>query len=151
MLRGFRAFEIGDDVRAQHKLVTERFGIDKLELVLGASMGAQLTYDWAVRFPEAIKRAAPIAGTARGTAHNRLLVETFIEAITSDPAWDGGWYNEARAVHRGLRRHARVFAASGFTPALFNEAGWEKLPFTSADDFVTGFVENLFCCRTRTT
>lgn len=135
---------IGDDTRAQHKLVTEKFGIEKLELVLGGSMGAQQTYDWAVRFPDAVKRAAPIAGLAKGTPHNRFLVETFIEAITSDPAWDGGWYSNASAVHRGLRRHAKLFAASGFTPELFNEALWQGLGFTTAADFVTGFVENHF-------
>jgi homoserine acetyltransferase len=42
---------IGDDVRAQHRLVTEHFGIRRLELVLGWSMGAEQTYEWAVRFP----------------------------------------------------------------------------------------------------
>lgn len=140
----FPRVQIGDDTRAQHTLLTEKFGIERLELVLGGSMGAQQTYDWAARFPDAVKRAAPIAGLAKGTPHNRLLVETFIEAITSDPAWDGGWYSEAKSVHRGLRRHARAFAASGFSPQLYNEAGWRGLGFTTAEDFVTGFVENHF-------
>lgn len=140
----FPPISIGDDVRAQYRLITEKFGINKLALVLGGSMGAQLTYDWAVRYPDAVKRATPIAGTAKGTPHNQLLVETFIEAITSDPAWDGGWYTNADAVHRGLRRHARLFAASGFTPSLFNNEGWRALDFASIDDFLTGFVENHF-------
>lgn len=140
----FPAISIGDDVRAQYRLITEKFGINKLELVLGGSMGAQLTYDWAVRYPDVVKRAAPIAGTAKGTPHNKLLVETFIEAITSDPAWNNGWYTDSDAVHRGLRRHARLFAASGFTPSLFNNTGWRTLGFSSVDDFVTGFVENHF-------
>ncbi|MDI4656446.1 alpha/beta fold hydrolase [Xanthobacter autotrophicus] len=140
----FPEVTIGDDVRAQHRLVTEKFGITSLALVLGGSMGAQQTFEWAVRFPDAVRRAAPIAGTARGTAHNRLLVETFIDAITSDPAFDGGWYRDAGEVHRGLRRHGRVFAASGFTQELFNTAGWRGLGFSTTDDFVTGFVENHF-------
>jgi homoserine O-acetyltransferase len=140
----FPKVHIGDDVRAQRQFLQQKFGIEKLELVLGGSMGAQQTYEWAVRFPDAVKRAAPIAGTARGTAHNRLLVETFIDALTSDPAFDGGWYEHADKVHRGLRRHARVFAASGFTPVLFNAVVWRKLGFSSVDDFVTGFVENHF-------
>jgi homoserine O-acetyltransferase len=139
----FPRINIGDDVRAQHRLITEKFGIESLALVLGGSMGAQQTYEWAVRFPDAVRRAAPIAGTAKGTAHNRFLVETFIEAIISDPAFDEGWYQEG-AVHRGLRRHARLFAASGFTQDLFNEQAWQGLGFTSIDDFLTGFVENHF-------
>jgi len=140
----FPQISIGDDVRAQHRLVTEHFGISQLELVLGASMGAQQTYDWAVRFPDLVKRAAPIAGTAKVTRHNAVLVDTFIDAITSDPAWEEGWYRDPASVQRGLRRHARVFAASGFTPALFNDEGWRPLGFTSVEDFLVGFAEAHF-------
>ncbi len=140
----FPRVRIGDDVRAQHQLIVEKFGIERLALVLGGSMGAQQTYDWAVRFPDAVARAAPIAGTAQGSAHNRLLVENFVAAITSDPVWDGGWYGDQAAVHRGLRRHARLFALDGFSPDLFNHAIWRKLGFTSRDDFLTGFVEGHF-------
>jgi homoserine O-acetyltransferase len=139
----FPEISIGDDVRAQYKLVTEKFGITRLALVLGGSMGAQQSFEWAVRYPDAVARAAPIAGTARETAHNRLLVQTFIEAIANDRGFDGGWYAEG-AVHRGLRAHARAFAASGFTQKLFNTRGWAGLGFTDTDDFVAGFVENHF-------
>ena len=47
----FPHVRIGDDVRAQHKLVTEKFGLSSLALVVGGSMGAQQTYEWAVRYP----------------------------------------------------------------------------------------------------
>jgi homoserine O-acetyltransferase len=140
----FPELSIGDDVRTQHRLVTEHFGIKQLELVLGGSMGAQQTYEWAVRFPDVVKRAAPIAGTAKVTHHNALLVDTFIDAITSDPAWDSGFYRRSSSLQRGLRRHARLFAASGFTPTLFNDEGWRGLGFTSVEDFLVGFVEGHF-------
>ncbi|ADP71316.1 Homoserine O-acetyltransferase [Rhodomicrobium vannielii ATCC 17100] len=140
----FPSVTIGDDVRAQHKLVTEKFGIEKLALVLGGSMGAQQTYEWAIRFPDAVQRAAPIAGLGRGTPYTKLLVETFIEAIASDPAFDGGWYADKAAVQRGLRRHARLFAASGFSPALYTNEGWLDLGFSSAEDFLRGFLEGHF-------
>jgi homoserine O-acetyltransferase len=140
----FPYVSIEDDVRAQHLLLTKKFGISKVKLVLGGSMGAQQTYEWAVRFPDFVERAAPIAGTAKGTSHNKLLVETFKDAIMSDPAWDGGWYGDRSNVHRGLRRHARLFAASGFTPRLYNTEGWQSLGFTSWEDFVVGFVEGYF-------
>jgi homoserine O-acetyltransferase/O-succinyltransferase len=139
----FPRITIADDVRAQQKFLSEKFGIEELALVLGGSMGAQQTFEWAVRFPERVKRAAPIAGTARASAHNIFLVQTFIDAIASDPAFQEGWF-EPGAVHRGLRRHARAFAASGFTPRLFNEEGWRGLGFTTAEDFAIGFVENHF-------
>ena len=81
----FPHVRIGDDVRAQHKLITEKFGLARLALVVGGSMGAQQTYEWAVRYPDMVKRAAPIAGTAKNTIHDFLFAETLIEAITSIP------------------------------------------------------------------
>ena len=36
----FPHVRIGDDVRAQHKLATEKFGLKSLALVVGGSMGA---------------------------------------------------------------------------------------------------------------
>ena len=37
----FPKVRIGDDVRAQHKLLTEKYGLKSLALVVGGSMGAQ--------------------------------------------------------------------------------------------------------------
>jgi homoserine O-acetyltransferase len=68
-MANFPHVRIADDVRAQHKLATEKFGLQHLALVVGGSMGAQQTYEWVVRYPEMVKRAAPIAGTARSTIH----------------------------------------------------------------------------------
>ena len=40
---------VQDNVKAQHKLVTEKFGIKKLVMVIGWSMGAGQSFQWAVR------------------------------------------------------------------------------------------------------
>ena len=58
----FPNVRISDDVRAQHQFLTKKYGITEVALVVGGSMGAQQTYEWAVRYPEMVKRAAPIAG-----------------------------------------------------------------------------------------
>src|SRR5271168_5567158 len=55
----FPHVRIGNDVRAQHKLVTEKFGLNSFALVVGGSMAAQQTYEWAVCYPDMVKRAAP--------------------------------------------------------------------------------------------
>lgn len=140
----FPRVRIGDDVRAQHKLLTELFGIRSLQLVVGGSMGAQQTYEWAVRYPQMVKRAAPIAGTAQTTPHDRLFSETVIEAITSDPAWQQGWYQQPHAVQQGLRRHARLWGVTGFSTEALRLQKWQELGFSSLDDFVVGFLENYF-------
>ena len=140
----FPHVRIGDDVRAQERLLSERFGIERLELVVGGSMGAQQTYEWAVRFPEKVKRAAPIAGTAKNTPHDFIFTETLIEAITSDPEFRDGWYEDASDVRAGLARHARIWSVMGLSTEFWKREQWRPLGFASADDFQVGFVDAYF-------
>jgi homoserine O-acetyltransferase len=140
----FPRVRIGDDVRAQHRLVTERLGIQELALVVGGSMGAQQTYEWAVRYPDMVKRAAPIAGTAKNTDHDFLFTATLSEAVCSDPAWKDGWYASASEVHQGLRRQARLWAVMGWSTEFYKQETWRAYGFSSLEDFLTGFMEAYF-------
>ncbi len=139
----FPHVRIADDVRAQHRLLTHHLGIDSLALVVGASMGAEQTYEWAVRYPHMVRRAAPIAGTARTTAHTAIYAQTLLDAITSDPAWNGGRYADG-AVGDGLRRHARLWAVMGASPAMYAGELWRGLGFPSVDGFMEGLLDASF-------
>ena len=44
-----------DNVAAQQRLITEKFGIEKIALVTGWSMGAGQTYQWGVSYPEMVR------------------------------------------------------------------------------------------------
>ena len=140
----FPRVRIGDDVRAQHKLLTEYFGIESLELVTGGSMGAQQTWEWAVRYPDMVKRAAPIAGRARNTTHDFLFIETIMYALTSDAAWNNGYYTEPNAVNRGLCHHADLWSVMGFSVEFFNQELYKNMGFSSPEEFRTGFTQNYF-------
>jgi homoserine O-acetyltransferase len=140
----FPKVRIGDDVRAQHELVTKQFGLGELALVMGGSMGAQQTYEWAVRHPDMVRRAAPICGTAKNTPHDFLFTQTLMDAITSDPAWQDGWYSSHEEVRRGLCRHARLWAVMGFSTEFWKQEVWRGLGFSSVDDFMTNFLEGYF-------
>ena len=140
----FPRVRIGDDVRAQHKLVTERFGLSSLALVVGGSMGAQQTYEWAVRYPDMVRRAAPIAGTARNTVHDFLFTETLVDAITSDPGFNRGFYASAADVRDGLLRHAKMWAVMGWSTAFFQQDRHKALGFSSLDDFIVNFMNGYF-------
>src|SRR5690606_22731735 len=109
-MANFPNVRIGDDVRAQHQFLTEKYGIDEIALVVGGSMGAQQTYEWAVRYPDMVKRASPIAGTAKNTTHDFIFTDTLMEAITSDPGWNHGNYQSCTEVVDGLNRHAKIWA-----------------------------------------
>ena len=136
---------IGDDVSAQHKLITQGFGIQQLALVVGGSMGGQQVYEWAVRFPDMVLRAAPIAATARISLHQTVFIDTLIEAILSDPAWRGGWYGSGLDVHAGMDRMARIVATAGWSTAFYQDRRWNTvLGMTSLDDFINGVMKAYF-------
>jgi homoserine O-acetyltransferase/O-succinyltransferase len=141
----FPKLSIGDDVCAQHKLITEHFGIEKLALMVGGSMGGQQVYEWAVRFPDMMARAAPIASTARISLHQKVLVDTLIEAITSDPAWNGGWYAAGADVRAGMDRMAKIVAAAGWSTEFYQEKRWNTfIGMSSLDDFINGVMKAYF-------
>jgi len=139
----FPSLSIGDDVRAQHKLLTH-LGVKHLQLVTGWSMGAQQTYEWAVRYPKMVERAAPISGVAKTTPHCALIVDIFCEAITSDPAWNKGNYKTSQAVGEGLRRISRIFAMLGASQKFYNDEMWADYGFSSKEDFLKGLWDNWF-------
>lgn len=140
----FPRVRIGDDVVAQERLLREHFGVETLALVVGGSMGAQQTYEWAVRFPDKVLRAAPIAGTAKNTPHDFLFTQTLNEQIWSDPGWNGGEYASHLDVADGLTRHAHLWATMGFSTEFWKQEKWAALGFDSRDAFLTGFLEPYF-------
>jgi homoserine O-acetyltransferase len=103
-------------------------------------MGAQQTYEWAVRYPDMVKRAAPIAGTAKNTVHDFLFAETLVDAITSDPGFNKGFYTSPSDVREGLLRHAKMWAVMGWSTEFFRENRHKALGFSSIDDFIINFM-----------
>lgn len=140
----FPKVRIGDDVVAQERLLRENFGIDTLQLVVGGSMGAQQTYEWAVRFPDKVLRAAPIAGTAQNTPHDFLFTETLNEQLWSDPGWSDGGYKSNAEVVDGLKRHAHLWGTMGFSTEFWKQEVWRALEFESKEAFLEGFLEPYF-------
>jgi homoserine O-acetyltransferase len=141
---GFPHVTIGDDVAAQHRLITEVYGIRHLQLVLGWSIGAEQTYEWAVRFADMVKRALPFAGTAKTTPHDFIFVRSREDALKSDPAWNNGYYAHQSDVHVGLRRHAQIWSVMGLCQDFYNKEAWREVGFTSLDDFMHRFWEAYF-------
>ena len=146
---GFPRVTIGDDVRAQRQLMTDLFGVERLALVVGASMGAQQTYEWAVRYPEQVLRAAPIAGTAQITPHDVLFTQTLMDALTSDPGFAGGAYRSHEEVADGLRRHADLWALLGLSTEFWKTEFWRGITvgetgFTTQQEFMDGFLRAVF-------
>src|SRR5262245_40099176 len=132
-----------DNVRAQHRLVTEKFGIERVPLVTGWSMGALQTFHWGALYPDMVERIAPFCGSAKCSRHTFGFLEGVKAALTADAAWKEGWYVEKPA--RGLRAMARVYAGWGFSQAFYRERlDLERLGYSSMEDFLVAFWEGFF-------
>ena len=135
-----------DNVRLQHRLVTEKFGIETLPLVTGWSMGAGQTYHWAALYPDMVQRILPFQGAARCSRHNFVFLEGVKAALTADAAFEEGWYDAPPT--RGLRAMARVYAGWGFSQAFYREKlDIEAMGYASLEDFLVGFWEGIFLPR----
>lgn len=97
----FPVITIGDMVTLQKKLI-DSFGITRLLSVAGGSMGGMQVLEWAVRFPEAVASAIPIASTARHSAQQIAFNEVARQAIMADPDWADGNYYDKKPPGRGL-------------------------------------------------
>lgn len=138
----FPAVNVRDNVAAQHRLVTEVFGIERLPLVLGWSMGAGQTYQWAVSHPEMVERILPFCGSPRTSRHNIVFLEGLKGALTADAAFADGWYDDEPTV--GLRAFARVYAGWGFSQAFYWDEVYRRIGFSSLEDFLVAFWEGFF-------
>ncbi len=98
----FPVITIGDMVNLQALLI-DHLGIDTLFAVIGGSMGGMQVLDWAVRFPDRVFSAMPIATALRTSAQNIAHHEVGRQAVMADPDWCGGRYQEeGKRPHRGL-------------------------------------------------
>ncbi|MCS7026557.1 MAG: homoserine O-acetyltransferase [Bryobacteraceae bacterium] len=97
----FPMITISDMVRLQKKLI-DHLGIPRLLAVAGGSMGGMQVLEWAVRYPDSLCAAFPIATTARHSAQQIAFNEVGRQAIMADPDWQGGNYYGGKLPARGL-------------------------------------------------
>jgi homoserine O-acetyltransferase len=98
-----------DNVAAQKRLLEEQFGVTRLPLIYGWSMGAQQAYQWAVSHPDCVERLCCVCGTARTSVHNKLFCLSLRQALTADPCWNGAGFDGV--PEQGLRTFAFIYAS----------------------------------------
>ncbi len=132
-----------DNVRAQHRLVTEKFGIEHIRMVTGWSMGALQTFHWGALYPDMMDTIAPFCGSAKCSRHNFVFLEGVKAALTADAAFENGWYKTK--PEKGLRAMARVYAGWGFSQDFYRaELDLKTLGYSSLEDFLVAFWEGFF-------
>lgn len=135
----FPGVSLYDNVTSQRRLVTELFGIERIALVVGWSMGAQQAYQWGSLYPQMVERIAPICGSARTSRHNFVFLEGVKAALTADDAWANGWYE--KPPYKGLRAMGRVYAGWAVSQAFYREEVYLDLGYSSLEDYLVAFWE----------
>lgn len=134
-----------DNIKCQHRLLVERFGIEQIRLVTGWSMAAAQTFHWGALFPDMVRAICPTAGSARTAPHNYVMLEGVKAALTADDAFKDGWYDAQPA--KGLRAMGRVYAGWGFSQDFYRQKEYLNLGFSSLEDFIVAFWEQWFNLR----
>ncbi len=141
----FPAISYHDAVAVQRRLLVEQFGISKIALVYGWSMGGMQAYHWAARYPDMVERAAVVCGSARCSPYNYVFLEGVKAALTTDPAWQDGRF-VAKPV-AGLRAMGRVYAGWAMSHAYYRDDIWREAGFTSLEDYLARSWDMAFARR----
>jgi homoserine O-acetyltransferase/O-succinyltransferase len=130
---------IQDNVRAQHRLLTERFDVQGIQLVIGGSMGAFQAFQWALSHPDLVERIMPCCGAARVSRHCYVFLWGVKAALLADAEYAGGDYSSPPEA--GLRAAGRVYAGWGLTQEFYRLELYKQLGSDSVDAFLTDFWE----------
>ncbi|MEO5843209.1 MAG: alpha/beta fold hydrolase [Caldimonas sp.] len=105
----FPRFALRDMVHAQHRLLSEHLGVERLHAVVGASMGGMQALQWAVSHPDVAGRIVAMTPMAKTAPWAVLITHTARACLQADPAWtDAGF---AARPERGWRAYAGLMSA----------------------------------------
>ncbi len=112
----FPKYGYRDMIRADHQMLTDGLHVNHLRLVMGTSMGGMHTWLWGEMYPDFMDALMPLASLPGPiSGRNRIWRKLIIDAIRTDPGWDGGDYT---TQPRGLRFAAGMMLFMGSNPRL---------------------------------
>jgi homoserine O-acetyltransferase len=135
---------MADNVRAQHRLLTEHFGVTRIAAAYGFSMGAGQSYHWAALYPEMVERAIIVCGSARTSIHNKVFLSGLLRTLEAAPEYlgDGKFGAEPAAA---LRAFGHIYAGWGLSQDFYRERLHETaLGYADLDAFLAAEWEDGF-------
>jgi homoserine O-acetyltransferase len=114
-----------DNVLQQRVLLNDLFGVERVKLVYGWSMGAQQAYHWAALFGDSVERIVVNCGSARTAPHNFVFLEGIRTTLRA-----------ARTAEEGLRAMGRIYAGWALSQTFYRRELWRGLGFQSLEDFL---------------
>jgi homoserine O-acetyltransferase/O-succinyltransferase len=97
------------DQAAAEAALADKLGISVWAAVLGGSMGGMRALEWAVTYPERVRRCIVIASCAYASAEQIAWCQPQLLAIRQDPDFAGGdYYGRAQGPDLGLGLARRI-------------------------------------------
>ncbi|MEM7170052.1 MAG: alpha/beta fold hydrolase [Pseudomonadota bacterium] len=129
-----------DNVACQHRLLTEKLGVEKIALVAGWSMAGCQAFHWGAQFPDMVEAILPFCASAKTSPHNFVFLEGVKAALQADAAWQGGDYKDPPAA--GLKAFGRVYAGWAFSQTYYREGLFKQLGFETVEDLLVDWEED---------
>jgi homoserine O-acetyltransferase/O-succinyltransferase len=123
-----------DNVRQQARLVFEELGAREVALVCGWSMGGMQAYQWAVLYPDRVRRLLPFCAAARVSPYNFVFLEGLKAALQADGRWRDGQASEAPTD--GLRAFGRVYAGWAYSHQFFRDGLYRQLGYANVEELL---------------
>lgn len=142
---GFPKITSLDNVTQQRRLLKEVFGVERVKMVYGWSMGAQQAYHWAALFGPAVDCIVVNCGSAKTAPHNFVFLEGVRTALQADPSWNGEFFDAK--PEKGLRAMGRIYAGWAASQTFYRHELWRGQGFASLEDFLVRAWEANFLRR----
>lgn len=130
----FPLVTIRDNVACQKRVLEKEYGIDRIKLVVGWSMGGCQAYQWAAQYPEMVECILPFCASARVSPHNFVFLEGVKAALQADGTWQQGRYE--RPPVAGLRAFGRVYAGWAYSQKYYRDGLYRHRGFATVEELL---------------
>jgi len=138
-------FTAADNVFVQRRMMLNVFGVERIALAVGWSMGGIQAYHWAALFPHHVQRLAVLCGSARTSPHNKVFIGGVRATLTTDAHYQDGRF--CGFPERGLRAMGRVYAGWAMSQTFYRDELWRATGSSSVEDFIVASWEGNFLKR----
>ncbi|MGH7006238.1 MAG: E22 family MetX-like putative esterase, partial [Alphaproteobacteria bacterium] len=104
------------------KALLDSLGVEKVEAVMGASMGALQAIEWATAYPGMVKRVIPVIGAGEIDGWAIGWLDIWAAPIRMDPDWNGGDYYGKAEPAAGLALALKIVTLHAQHPLRINKA-----------------------------
>lgn len=101
----FPMLSVHDIIRAQNRLIKEKFGISKLYCSLGSSLGGMQSLCYGQLFPNEVQRVVSVSGCARSHPTSIAMRHAQRQVLMADPNWNRGFYYNTKEFPNRIPPH----------------------------------------------